>query len=232
VEQGAALVLADIDEPRTQQGVAGVKAKFPNARIKGIVMDAGDEGAIRKAVQQTVQEFGRLDIMIIATYKAVGKLVEELTAEEFDAANHVNLTGAFCLAREAAAVMKTGGSIVVYSSIYGLVAPDPDMYAPPRKPNPIEYGMGKAAVVQMVKYLASYWGCRGIRVNGIAPGPFPHPRGDAADPDFVQLLVKKVPMGRIGRREETAGAVVFLASDDASYITGQTLAVDGGWTAR
>jgi NAD(P)-dependent dehydrogenase (short-subunit alcohol dehydrogenase family) len=158
--------------------------------------------------------------------------VEELTAEEFDAANHVNLTGTFCLAREAAAVMKTGGSIVVYSSMYGLVAPDPDMYPPPRKPNPIEYGMGKAAIVQMVKYLASYWGHRGIRVNGIAPGAFPHPRGDGADPDFVQLLVNKVPMGRIGRREETAGAVVFLASDDASYITGQTLAVDGGWTAR
>jgi NAD(P)-dependent dehydrogenase (short-subunit alcohol dehydrogenase family) len=82
----------------------------------------------------------------------------------------------------------------------------------------------------MIRYLAVAWARDGVRVNGIAPGPFPNPQVQEKHPDFVERLAQKVPMGRVGRATEIAGTAVFLASDGASYMTGQTLAVDGGWT--
>jgi NAD(P)-dependent dehydrogenase (short-subunit alcohol dehydrogenase family) len=230
VEQGASLALADLDEARVQRGVAEVREAYPAARVSGCVADVGDEAAVKRCVDGILREFGRLDIAVNATYGSIGKLVAEITGAEFDAANHLNLTAAVFFAREAARAMTRGGSIVLYSSMYGLVAPDPRIYNLPMKPNPIEYGMGKAAVIQMAKYLATCWAGRGIRVNAVAPGPFPHPGLQAADPEFVRRLALKVPLGRIGRPEETAGAVVYLASDEASYVTGQTIVVDGGWT--
>jgi NAD(P)-dependent dehydrogenase (short-subunit alcohol dehydrogenase family) len=135
------------------------------------------------------------------------------------------------LAREAATRMEGGGAIVLYSSMYGLVAPDPGVYEPPMNCNPIEYGAAKAGVAQMVRYLAATLGPRGIRVNGIAPGPFPFPETVRESGDFAQRLAARTMLKRIGRREETAGAVVFLVSDAAQYVTGAILPVDGGWTA-
>lgn len=83
----------------------------------------------------------------------------------------------------------------------------------------------------MAKYLAVYWAPRGIRVNAIVPGPFPNPTVQHDDPDFITRLAAKVPLGRIGRRHEVAGAVVFLAAEASSYVNGTTITVDGGWTA-
>jgi NAD(P)-dependent dehydrogenase (short-subunit alcohol dehydrogenase family) len=127
--------------------------------------------------------------------------------------------------------MTSGGSIILFASMYGQVSPDPRAYEPPMKPNPIEYGVGKAGIIQMVKYLSVFWASRGIRVNAIAPGPFPNPSVQKEDPDFVQRLAQKVPLGRVGRNQEIAGPVVLLASEEASFITGETINVNGGWTA-
>ena len=127
--------------------------------------------------------------------------------------------------------MPAGSSMIFFASMYGLVAPDPRVYHPPMNPNPIEYGVGKAGVVQMTKYLAVSWGERGIRVNAIAPGPFPSTAVQQQHPEFVDRLARKVPLGRIGRQEEIAGTVVFLAAAASSFLNGATLGVDGGWTA-
>ena len=121
--------------------------------------------------------------------------------------------------------------MVIFSSMYGRVAPDPRVYVPPMAPNALEYGVSKAGLEQMIRYLAVAWASDGVRINGIALGPFPNPQVQAGHPDFVERLSQKVPLGRIGRAEEAIGPVLFLASEAASYVTGQTLAVDGGWTA-
>jgi NAD(P)-dependent dehydrogenase (short-subunit alcohol dehydrogenase family) len=122
------------------------------------------------------------------------------------------------------------GSIVLFSSMYGSVSPDPRLYEAPMNPNPVEYGVGKAGIQQLARYLAVHYGPRGVRCNAISPGPFPNPAVQAAQPAFIDRLAQKVPLGRVGQSSEIAGAVVFLLSDAASFITGQNLAVDGGWT--
>ena len=115
--------------------------------------------------------------------------------------------------------------------MYGRVSPHPGIYEKPMVPNPVEYGVSKAGLDQMIRYLAVAWASDGIRVNGIAPGPFPNPEVQKAHPDFMKRLAEKVPLGRIGSQHEVARAVIYLASPAASYVTGHILAVDGGWTA-
>ncbi|MEI6874622.1 MAG: SDR family oxidoreductase [Spirochaetota bacterium] len=159
------------------------------------------------------------------------KALDDLEAEDFDRSNHINLTGTFVLAREAARAKTKGGSIILFSSMYGLVAPDLGIYAAPMNPNPLEYGAGKAGIVQMARYLSVSWGRRGVGVNAIAPGPFPTPEIKANNRDFARRLADKVPLGRIGQPEKIGGTVAFLASDASSYVSGATLPANGGWTA-
>jgi NAD(P)-dependent dehydrogenase (short-subunit alcohol dehydrogenase family) len=230
MEQGAKVCVADIDIDRARQVAAKATEKFPGAAVYAVELDAGNEASICEVVKGCAARFGRLDILVNTTYLSIGKTVEELTADEFDRSLHLNVTGTFLLAREAVRAMEDGGSIVLFSSMYGQISPDPGVYDPPLNPNPIEYGTGKAAIEQLTRYLAVHWAKRNIRVNAIAPGPFPHAIQQSTYPEWMKKLAAKNPLGRIGRQEEMAGAVVFLASGEASYITGHILNVDGGWT--
>jgi NAD(P)-dependent dehydrogenase (short-subunit alcohol dehydrogenase family) len=228
--QGAAVIIADAANERAETLADEIRGR--GGRARAVPLDGGDETSCQAAVAFASDAFGRLDTLVVATYRSISKTVDELSAAEFDEANRVNITGTFVLARAAAKVMPAaGGSIILFASMYGLVSPDPRAYHPPMNPNPIEYGVGKAAIVQMAKYLAVAWGPRNIRVNAIAPGPFPTSTTQQQHPEFVQRLADKVPLGRIGRQDEVAGAVAFLAADESSYMSGTTLRVDGGWTA-
>ena len=231
-EQGATVVIASRNADRVTSALKTLQRAHVGSenRSLGLSLDVGDEQSIRRAIQQVVDRFGKLDVLVNATYHAIGKPVDEISGEEFDRANHVHITGSFLLAREAAHAMQRGGSIIQYVSMYGLVSPDPGMYIPPLKPNPVEYGVAKAGLCQMVRYLAAAYGPRGIRVNAISPGAFDD-ETDRSVPGFVDRMSAKTMLGRPGQRHETAGGVVFLAADEASYVTGSVLRVDGGWTA-
>ena len=129
------------------------------------------------------------------------------------------------------------GSIVNISTMYALVAPDPHLYEGTTFMNPPGYSSAKAATLAFTRYVASFWGAQGVRANAILPGPFSNTEEagsnsvDASDP-FLDRLAVRTSLGRPGRPEELAGALLFLASDASSYVTGHALVVDGGWTAR
>ncbi len=229
-QHGADIMVADVNRKGVEERVSELRQGVPGVKISGVTLDVGDEASIKDAVRATVGNFGRLDVLVNATYLSIGNHVEELSGPDLDRALHVNVTGAFLLAREASRHMTEGGSIIFFSSMYGEVAPDPRNYPAHIKPNPIEYGISKAALEQMVRYLAVCWAPRNIRVNGIAPGAFPHPQQQREEPDWMNMLAARAPLGRIGRQDEVAGAVFFLASNEASYVTGHILNVDGGWT--
>jgi NAD(P)-dependent dehydrogenase (short-subunit alcohol dehydrogenase family) len=127
------------------------------------------------------------------------------------------------------------GSVVNISSMYGLVAPSPRLYEGTDKFNPPAYSVAKAALLSLTRYISSYWGEFGVRANAILPGPFSNIGGDSdnsvdeQDP-FLDRLRDRTVLGRPGRPDELAGALLFLVSDASSYVTGHALVVDGGWT--
>ena len=206
---------------------------LPGQAIEAAALDIRNGTEVKEFVQRKTAGGAAPYGLVVLTFGSTGKSFFDLTEKEFDEVNHAGLTATFMLAREAGAAMeKEGkGSIVLFSSMYGSVSPDPRMYEAPMNANPIEYGVGKAGIVQMTRYMAVHWAKKGIRCNCISPGPFPNPGVQEKNPQFIERLAGKVPMGRVGKQHEVAGAVSFLLSDAASFITGQNLFIDGGWTS-
>ena len=127
---------------------------------------------------------------------------------------------------------KVSGCIVNISSMYGIVSPDPANYKDAKKfANPPHYGAAKAGLIQLTRYAAVHLAKYNIRVNSISPGPFP---GESVkkNSDFIKVLSKNLPLGRIGDPIELLGPVIFLLSSASSYITGENIVVDGGWTVK
>lgn len=230
-EHGAHVVVSDLREPEAAALAEAIRAKDLSA--EAMPVDASSEASIVATAAAVLEKHGRIDCAVNMTFAYTRTPMEQMTTTDWEKGMRVTLTGAFLIAREAAKPMvKCGkGSIVQFSSMYGLVAPDPRMYPPPMSPNPIDYGVGKAGVSQLVRYQAVMLAQRGVRVNGIVPGPFPYPWSQQKDDTFMCGLRNKVPMNRVGDAEEIAGAVVYLCSDAASYVTGTQIVIDGGWTA-
>jgi NAD(P)-dependent dehydrogenase (short-subunit alcohol dehydrogenase family) len=231
IRQGANLVIADLDINRAEHLVSKFQLNGGADRSHAYSLDVHNDNSIDEMIDRVLKDLGRVDVVVDTTYAQQGPRMEEMSSQAFTESLGSNIAGCFVLARKAKQVMKNPGSIIFFSSMYGSVAPDPRVYHEPMPPNPLEYGIAKAGIEQMIRYLAVAWAKDGIRVNGIAPGPFPNPDIQQAHPEFVKRLANRVPLGRIGQAEEIAGAVVFLASDEATYITGHILAIDGGWTA-
>ena len=142
-----------------------------------------------------------------------------------------NLTGYFLLARrlrDHAVKQQRPASIILLGSMYGVVGSYPDAYEGICAASPVAYHALKGGIVHLTRHLAVYWAKDGVRVNCLSPGPFPSPQAPAG---LVERLKTKSPLGRMGLPYELKGAIVFLASDASSYMTGQNLIVDGGWTA-
>lgn len=231
-EHGAHVVIADL-QPEAAENACRLLAKEANLSAEPMTLDIGDENAVQVAADDIVNRHDRLDIVVNATAYSTSLAMEKMSLADWEKGLRVTLSGAFVLAREAGRIMvaQGGGSIIQFSSMYGKVSPDPRIYAPKYNANPIDYGVAKAGILQMVRYQAIMWGPHRVRVNAVVPGPFPNPAIQGGDPEFVQKLCHKVPLGRVGKANEIVGAVVFLASEAASFVTGTEIVVDGGWTA-
>lgn len=205
-------------------------------------MDVTDAASIRAMRDRILQEHGRIDVIVnnAAMNDAVENSGQDPTLSMFE--NYplelwrrvldVNVTGMYLCSQVFGSTMRTQGrgSIINIASTYGIVAPDQSLY---REEDGTQsfykgpaYPTSKGAVLMFTKYLAAYWGSAGIRVNALSPGGVEN----GQSPSFVHRYSQRTPLGRMASDEDYMGALVFLASDASSYMTGQNLVVDGGWT--
>jgi NAD(P)-dependent dehydrogenase (short-subunit alcohol dehydrogenase family) len=202
-----------------------------------VAFDVRDTQAVERGLAQVGERHGRLDVLVNNAYAGPTGTVSSSTPDDFQSAYDVAVTGAFrCFSAarpllRAAAKAAGHASVVNVASMYGWVSPDPRIYGDSGMNSPPFYGAAKGGLLQLTRYLAAHAAAEGIRVNAVSPGPFPPERVRTADPDFHGKLRDKVPLGRVGEAEELKGALLFLASDASSFVTGINLPVDGGWTA-
>jgi NAD(P)-dependent dehydrogenase (short-subunit alcohol dehydrogenase family) len=221
--------------------------EFGEANISIHRVDMYDTAALTRVLEQIAREEKSIDVLVNNAHElgpATGFNVPEGSLENatFDSWMR-NLTGgvywAALTTQKLGARMKQqrSGSIINISTMYAIVAPRPQLYAETDFINPPGYSASKAALLSFTRYVASFWGPEGIRANAILPGPFSNTEdvdgANAVDSDspFLQRLRSFTCLGRIGRPRELVGALLFLASDASSYMTGQAIVVDGGWTA-
>ncbi len=229
-EAGATLVVTSREADKAQE----FAATLPGTGHLGFGFDQGDTDSIPGFVQEVLTRLGRIDILVNNAYGGTAPSIASATAEDFDRAYHTGVTAYFLLARAVAEHLRSRGapgSIINISSMYGVVASYPDAYTDLPVNSPPNYHGLKGGLIHLTRHLAAYWAKDNIRVNCIAPGPFPTDKTQNRLPEFIERLETKVPMGRMGRPEELKGLVVLLASEAGSYITGQNILVDGGWTA-
>lgn len=225
LDAGARVVTADLN--RRRGAATGDAMRFEH-------VDLESESETRDLVPRTLRHWGRLDVIVHAAAlvgtSAKSGWVSSFETQTFDMwrrALEVNLTAPVVLTQAAVPALKESrGNVIFIGSIYGMVGPDLRLYEGTSMGSPAAYAASKGGLVQMTRWLSTVL-APDIRVNSVSLGGLA--RGQ--DPSFVKAYIDRTPLGRMGTEDDAVGAVLFFASDAASWITGQNLIVDGGWTA-
>ncbi len=222
-EAGASLMLCARREEWLVETVEEFRSK--EFHVHGKTCDVAKEDDVQAVVDETVKQFGKVDILINNAGISWGAMPEEMPLEKWKKVIDVNLTGCFLFAQIAGREMlkQKSGSIINIASIAGITSSaNGPFYA--------GYSASKAGLIGLTRELAASWGRRGIRVNAVAPGFFHSRLADAVIDIYEHSIQENNAIPRIGEEGELKGAIVFLASDASSYITGQTIVIDGGMT--
>lgn len=230
-EYGANIVLVDLDENSCKNRAIDLERKTGNQAI-GLFVDLTKKDSIEDMVKKTIDRFKRIDILINnAATKSPNFIApfEEFPLADWEEVLAVNLTAVFLCSQAVGKQMlnQGGGVIINIASHYGLVGPDFRIYEASGISTPPVYSATKAGVIGLTRYLATWWANKNIRVNSISPGGVYNGQPD----NFVENYSYRTPMGRMAKKTELRGAILYLASDASSYVTGHNLVIDGGWTA-
>ncbi|MBV9263348.1 MAG: SDR family oxidoreductase [Candidatus Eremiobacteraeota bacterium] len=218
--QGAHVALVGRDAAALDESTAACSSAGARVRVERFEGDVTDRAAVERIVNDCVERFGRIDCAVANAGQSQDALLLRLRPDVLDRMLDVNLKSAFYLCGAVAKPMmkQRGGSIVLMSSIVGMTG----------NPGQSAYAASKAALLGLCKSLAKELGSRNIRVNAVAPGLIETAMTETMPVAAKEFLINQTALGRAGRPEDVSGAVAFLCSDAACYITGQTLVVDGG----
>ena len=227
-------------EPRA--GAADLEPGLTDGGIRHFAADVTDRQALERVLDDITEAWGvphalvnaaAIDAPPDAPAEQVGPF-EDVPLDAIEHVVDVNVLGTLlpCQVFGAAMARERRGSVINVASVYGLVSPDQSLYDFRRERGevffkPVAYAVSKSAVLNLTRYLATYWGDAGVRVNTLTP----HGIADGQSAPFVEAFARRSPLGRLMEAREAVGAVVFLASDASSYVTGANIVVDGGWTA-
>ena len=224
-ENGAKVVIGDVLEAEGQQVAADIDGSGGDAMF--VPLDVTSESDWERAVAATVERYGRLDVLVNNAGVSGRSMVEDTRVEDWDRVMDINAKGVFLGTRYAIPEMQKvgGGSIINISSQLGLVGTD--------NSSP-QYQASKGAVRIFTKTTAIQYAADGIRANSVHPGPIvtPMTQERRADPATRELMLSRIPLARYGQPIDVAYGVLYLASDESSFVTGSELVIDGGWTAR
>lgn len=221
---GAKVYIADIDK-KTARSIAD------DLKIKYIYFNIASELSVKKGLKKIIKDCGKIDILINCAYpktKDWNNKFEDVSFFSWKYNLNSHLGGYFLCCQRTAELMKEQkkGSIINFASIYGIVAPDFNIYKRTKMTMPVAYSVIKAGIIALTKYIASYYSKYNIRANVVSPGGIFNNQPES----FVRKYSQKTFSGRMGRPEDIVGSVIYLVSDASSYVTGHNLVVDGGWT--
>ncbi|MBQ9167545.1 MAG: 3-oxoacyl-ACP reductase FabG [Oscillospiraceae bacterium] len=219
LKEGATVILTASSQASADKAVAKLKEKYPDGIVAGISPDLSSLESVRSAFRETIAKYGCVDILVNNAGVSESTPFMEYTEETFDKVMDLNVKGVFNAARAASECMAARGQGVILNtssmvSIYG-------------QPSGVAYPASKFAVNGLTVSLARELGPKGIRVNAVAPGITETDMMKAVPREVIEPMIKQIPLRRLGQPEDIANAFVFLASDEASYITGVVLSVDG-----
>jgi|SRR5665647_247748 len=234
VTGGSGLIGKELVADINRKGGKAINADIGvgNNVINGTIqMDITNDDSIQTGIDLIVAEYGQIDGLVNSAYartKDWGTKFEEVNPASWRSNVDMQLNSYFVCCQKVLKIMaiQRSGAIVNIASIYGVVGNDFTLYEEYGGTSPAAYSAIKGGIINFTRYLASYYGRKGIRVNCVSPGGI----FDHQQPSFVSRYEAKVPMGRLGNPDDIAPAVSFLLSEEAKYITGQNLIVDGGWT--
>ena len=230
---GANVVLADLDYSTSQQLAKSLKQKFETDPF-AVKVDLSDQKSVKNMTAKIIKKYSHIDVLINnAMFSENPKdritSFEKYSLSSWNNAIGVNLTGILFCCQEICPIMakQKHGNIINISSIYGLVGSDQRIYGNSKLNSSPVYAVTKGAILNFTRYLASYWHTSGIRVNSLSLGGVK----DNQDKQFIKNYSDKTMIGRMAKKDDYNGAIIFLSSDTSSYMTGSNLIIDGGWTA-
>ena len=228
-ELGANVIVSSRSKKNCEK-VSNILSNKKDQIHSAIDCDITKKDSVQNLCKFIKNKYKKINVMVICAWNGKKNSWDSIEQEDWDSEIEICLNSNFRVIKILQETLTTPSKIILVSSMYGIVAPNPSLYENVPQENPPSYGVAKAGIIQFTKYLAAWLAKDKITVNCISPGPFPFPIVKKYYPDFCERLKNKNPMQKLGLPDDLKGVFALLSTETSDFITGQNISVDGGWT--